>query len=286
MKVLEELRDPRGLLLAGITGGLAWAAGVPVAAALGVGAAVYGIKVVAGSVIGRGTYTRGGFSTRRLRIRSNSPEDRWLRRGSRALKKFDALRGSVRPGPVADKCEAIGRDAVNAIEAMRRLAGQVSAVGSALSNIDGHVLAGEERRLREQLRGQSSDEVRRELEKSVDSIREQLDVHNRLQGAGNALLARMESSTIGLEGLVARLAEILALTETTGGGPEGLREIDELSLELEGLRSGLVETEDLSRKALSAFEAQDNLPTESRRRLSSSRQTTKRREGDEDAEAS
>lgn len=282
MKVLDELRDPSGLLLAGITGGLAWAAGVPVAAAVGVGAAVYGIKVALGAAIGG---AGRGFSGR-LRIRSNSPEDRWLRRASRALKKFEAIRESVRPGPVADKCEAIGREAVNAIESMRRLAGQVSAVASAIGHVDGQQLSIEERRLREQLKAHPSDDVRRELEKSVESIGEQLDVHDRLQKAGNSLLARMESSTIGLEGLVARLAEILALTETAGGGPEGLKEIDELSLELEGLRSGLIETEDLSRKALSAFEAQDNLPSDSRRRLSSSRQATKRREGDEDVEAS
>ncbi|MGH9194409.1 MAG: hypothetical protein ACRD1T_01550 [Acidimicrobiia bacterium] len=282
MALSDELRDPRGLLLAGITGGLAWAAGVPVLAAAGVGAAVYGIKVAVGAALVRSGRPR---SARRLPIRSNSPEDRWLRRASRALKRFEALQGSVRPGPVAEKCEAIGREAENAIEAMVRLAGQVSAVSSALSHVDGQLLRSEEERLREELKRQYSEEIRRELEKSTESIQEQLDVHGRLQQAGSALLARMESSTIGLEGLVARLAEILALTETSGGGPEGLKQIDELSLELEGLRTGLIETEDLSRKALSAFEAQDNLPSTGRRDLSPSRQTTKR-EGDRDVEAS
>lgn len=54
MSLRDELRDPWGILVGGIAGGLGWAVGIPVAAAAGIGAAVWVVKGIAGAV------TRGG----------------------------------------------------------------------------------------------------------------------------------------------------------------------------------------------------------------------------------
>ena len=70
--------------------------------------------------------------------------------------------------------------------------------------------------------------------------------------ARDTLLARMQATALGLEGLVARLAEVLALGATTGDVDPSAAQIDELTLELEAMRSALAETEALSRKALAA----------------------------------
>jgi len=67
------------------------------------------------------------------------------------------------------------------------------------------------------------------------------------------LLARMESGALGLERLVAQLAEILALSETATSPVEGAAQLEALADELEGLRSGLAETEQLSRRTLGAY---------------------------------
>jgi hypothetical protein len=67
------------------------------------------------------------------------------------------------------------------------------------------------------------------------------------------LLARMESGTLGLERLVAQLAEILALSESATSPVEGAAQLEQLADELEGIRSGLAETERLSRRALGAY---------------------------------
>ena len=77
---------------------------------------------------------------------------------------------------------------------------------------------------------------------------------SRLRGnaAGRALPAGVQAVALGLEGLGARLAEVLALGSTAGDVDPSAAQIDELTLELEGLRAGLVETEALSRKALEA----------------------------------
>jgi hypothetical protein len=254
MRFVKELLDGRGVLLAGIVGGLAWAVGVPVELAAGVGAAVLGLKAGIGSLMGR---SRDGST---LRVRSNSEEDRWLRRAQRAVRRFEGLSSSVRPGPVAEKCAGIGLEATTTLQSLGRLAGQVSAVGSALEQINADALAREGVRIAGELKHTQNAEVTSELERSLESVQEQLDVHKRLRQAQSTLLARMESSTIGLEGLVARLAEILALTETAHPPIQDLQEIDELSDELEGLRLGLAETETLSQRVLSAVQAQDSLP--------------------------
>jgi hypothetical protein len=60
----------------------------------------------------------------------------------------------------------------------------------------------------------------------------------------------MESAVLGLEGLAARLAELLALhlsTEVPGGATA---RIGELTDDLDGLRAGLAESEELSRRVL------------------------------------
>lgn len=246
----DELRDPWALLIGAVAGGAAWAVGLPVAAAAGIGAAVWGVKAAVDALLDRG---EGSFAARLLPIRGGSPEERWLRRAERAVRSFKDLAGSVRPGPVAQKCLTVGEQARTTIEAMRRLAGQNSAVSLALRHLDGARLAAEEERLRDEVSRTPESEVRSERARSLESVRSQLAVRERLEQAGRTLLARMESGTIGLEGLVARLAEVLALSETAAAPGAETEKIDELADELEGLRSGLVETEDLSRRALSAY---------------------------------
>ncbi len=72
-------------------------------------------------------------------------------------------------------------------------------------------------------------------------------------------MTRLESSALGLERLVAQLAEVLALSESATSPVEGAKQLEALADELEGLRSGLAETEQLSRRALSAYEGEGSV---------------------------
>jgi exonuclease VII small subunit len=94
-------------------------------------------------------------------------------------------------------------------------------------------------------------DVRTELTRSLESVREQIDIARRLDRSLTQIVARIESGALGLERLVAQLAEILALSEA-GEPDRGAAGLDQLADELEGLRAGLAETEQLSRRALSA----------------------------------
>ena len=72
-----------------------------------------------------------------------------------------------------------------------------------------------------------------------------------MAGARSSVLLRMESSVLELEGVVARLVELSALA--TGTVTE-VGQLDQVEDELEGVRRGLAEAEELSRRALGAYE--------------------------------
>ncbi len=271
------------MVLGGLAAGLGWAVGLPGAAALAIGGAVFGVKVLTGGLVNR--EDRGGG--RLLRIRSGSPEERWVRRAEQAVRSFRRLGESVRSGPVAERAHGIGTEAESMLDAVRRLGGQASAVREALRRIDIGRLMREEDRLLYQLDGAENADVRAEIERSLDSVRAQHSVYSRLDDAAAKLQARIEAVVLGLEGLVARLVEILALVEAQSP-VEGAQQVNALSEELEGLRAGLVETENLSRRVLSAFEDPGTLPasTEAGQRRPRGRTIRVREKGRRDAEAS
>jgi len=53
-RLRDELKDPWGLLVGGLAGGLGWAFGIPAAAAAAIGATVWSARGVAAAVFGRG----------------------------------------------------------------------------------------------------------------------------------------------------------------------------------------------------------------------------------------
>ena len=117
-----------------------------------------------------------------------------------------------------------------------------------VGNVPHHVAASEEERLQFQCRTPTDPDIREEL--PFAGLGQRADGHRpRLQQSLITLLARLESGTLGLERLVAQLAEILALSETATSPVEGAKQLEALADELEGLRAGLAETEQLSRRA-------------------------------------
>ena len=79
----------------------------------------------------------------------------------------------------------------------------------------------------------------------------------RLHDAREMLLARMQAAVLGLEALVARMAELLALHATSDGGASlTAAKVAELTSDLEGMRDGLAEAERLSRSTLAGGQVQ------------------------------
>lgn len=251
----DELRDPWGLVVAGVAGGLAWAFAAPVVAAVAVGAGVYGAKVLTGILTGSGELDPAEASPRERRPDlprppRGTPPAYWLERAEAAVGALDALARTASSGAAGDAVRSAATDAGSTLDELLRVAAQVMAVVAAESRVDLHGLDAEAERLEHRARSAPSPEQAAELRRASAAVRDRLAVAARLDEARDTLLARMEATALGLEGLVARLAEVLALTATSGGVDTSATEIAGLADEIDGLRAGLAETEALSRRAL------------------------------------
>ncbi|MCA1712180.1 MAG: hypothetical protein LC789_11300 [Actinobacteria bacterium] len=256
MSLSDELRDPWGLVAGGVSGGMAWAlagatlaSGPAIALGVGVGAVVLGVKAVSGLLVNREPARPGLEIPRPPR---GSAAAGWLRRAEAAVRSLDEMAATTTAGPTGLAVSSAADEAGDTLTDLSRVAAQVTAVESALRRVDVHGLDAEAARLEAAAHRARTPEVEAEIRRSAAAVRDRLEVRDRLRGARETLLARMEAATLGLEGLGARLAEVLALTATTGGVDTSAAQISDLALELEGLRAGLAETEALSRRALDA----------------------------------
>ena len=136
-----------------------------------------------------------------------SPEAMWLDRAGRALTSIRELRRSARSQSISQRCAAIAIQAEASVATLRRLAYQASVVSGLARS------------------GARTD---------------------RLENTRVELQGRIEGSVLGLEGLVARLAEIVALSEAS---PD-VTSVDDLAFELDTLRAAMVETEELGRASV------------------------------------
>jgi hypothetical protein len=272
--VKEQLTEPWGLVAAGVLGGLGGAVaaalapagllvGVPVG--LAVAGVVYGIRV------GLGVLTdRGGASPRPV-IAAPPPSlptpprgsdaERWLRRAEAAVRTLHRQAEGTGDPVLRGQIGEVDDSAAGALSDLARFAGQVTLLEQTASGINTQRLRQEYNQLERGLSGLAPGPLRDERERARRAVADQLDVGRRLREAREMLLARMQSAVLGLEGLVARMAELVALHATTvGGAPLAASKVAELTNDLEGLRAGLAEAERLSRSALSGGDVPGSEP--------------------------
>ncbi|WP_426510700.1 hypothetical protein ACPPVO_08630 [Dactylosporangium sp. McL0621] len=265
MGVKEQLTEPWGLVAAGVLGGMGGAVaaaltpagllvGVPVG--LAVAGAVYGIRVVLGVLT-----DRGGSSPKPLSAAPppnlpapprGSDAERWLKRAEAAVRTLRRQAEGTGDPILRGQISEVDDSAAGALSDLARFAGQVTLIDQTASGINTQRLRQDYNQLQRGLSGLAPGPLRDERERARRAVADQLDVGQRLREAREMLLARMQSAVLGMEGLVARMAELVALHATTvGGAPLTASKVAELTNDLEGLRAGLAEAERLSRSALS-----------------------------------
>ena len=233
MNLLTDAREPFGLLLSGAAATVSLILGLPIPMAILVGISVLAVKVTADLAIAR--LASGP------RLALGAAEVEWMQRADRAVSAFRQLARSSRSEPIGQRCMVIGEQAHATLQLLRRVARQSSTVGRMLHGIDATRLTEEESRLSKERRGAESPAARREIEISLNLIGEQVAARRRLEQGRAALIARLQSGVLALEGLVTRLAEVVALGQTAGGMDGAGDRVAELADELEGLRAGLTE---------------------------------------------
>ena len=250
MAVSDEVRDPWSWVVAGFAGGMAAALSLTAPVAVGIGAAVFGIKVVTGALTRSGPPKRKKSKDRRLPVLTRTPEAAWLARAQQAQVVLDDIADSAREGPVASLVQTFGDETNEALGALQRVAGQASAVRSGMARLDTRRLAWERDRILGQQRGVSDPAMLAERDRALKAVEGQMDAYRRLDATLAMLLAKLESGTLAVEGLVARMAEVVALAETSSTASDGVHQLEVLAHELEGLRAGLVEAEAVSTRAM------------------------------------
>ncbi len=246
MRFVRELAEPWGVLLAATSAGAAWAVQLPVVAAIGVGVTV----LAARAGIAAATRAKPATETgeRALPdVEPGSAEADWLRRAEAAADGFESISGSLDTGPLAERVADMEPVVRETVDTLRRLAGRASATGKALARVDLSAVSAEKARLTKDLKT-ADDDIRGDLLQSLEAVQAQEDVHTRLSSARRKLLAQLRSGALGLDGLVARAAELSA---ATGDALLDTTTIGELSEQLEGIRRGVVETEEATRRSLS-----------------------------------
>jgi hypothetical protein len=252
----EQLTEPWGIVTAGLLGGLGGAVtaalapvaviGLPVG--LAIAGAVYGVKV------GIGVLTdRAGAPPRTPDLpepRRGGPADTWLRRARAAVLTLHRQTESPADPVLRAQIGDVDDQAAAALADLARFAGQVTLIEQTESRINVGRLRQEHGALQRGMQGLPPGQLRDERERALRAVGDQLDVARRLAQARETLLAKMQSAVLGLEGLVARMAELLALHATTEGASLTAARVSELAGDLEGMRAGLAEAEQVSRSAL------------------------------------
>ncbi len=258
----EQLSEPWGIVAAGLLGGLGGAVaaalapaglviGVPVG--LAIAGTVYGVRVGLGALTDRRPKrpARPGAANLPAPPRGSVAE-RWLRRAEAAVETLRQQTESPADAILRAQVGEVDDQAEGALDDLVRFAGQVTLIEQTASRIDQQRLQQDYGALQRGLQGLPAGMLRDERERALRAVGDQLDVARRLAEAREMLLARMQSAVLGLEGLVARMAELLALHATTEGGATlTASRVAELTGDLEGMRAGLAEAEKLSRTALS-----------------------------------
>lgn len=244
-RLRRELSDPWGLLLAGVVGGVAGVlpgAGLLIGA--GVAAAVYGVKVGAGALFAGPAQEAVPAPPAPAQ---GSAAAFWLGRAERAVRQLEEMGrgGASTPTDVATVHAADEAEAV--LTTMRRLGGQVVAITEALARAEGADLDAEASRLRQAADRFPDDES---AQRSAQAVADRMAVRDRLRRAAAALDSRLQSSALGLEGLVARVAEVRAAAATVGHLDPTVDDLAALTSEVEGLRVGLADVEQVAQRAL------------------------------------
>lgn len=250
MALGEELRDPWGWLVAGVSGGLGWAVlaaplgPAAVAVGVGIGAAVLGTKVAVGAV--RGGHDSDGRSRPEAADRLPKPprgsvQSLLLGRAQGAVERIDAL--SRAPGDrwIAGELAQVLTDSRTVLTLVAELAGRVTLLDHTVAAAAPHSLAREIEGLQAQMRQTADPSVRHEQQRALDALDAQADSVDRLLRGRDITLAKLQTAVVGLEGLAARSGEMVALGPGSLDTGQAEQIVTDLTGSLESVRAGIEE---------------------------------------------
>lgn len=251
MRRRHVLADPWASALGVGAGGIVFAATPGMALATGLGvcvaAVVYSGKVGAGALIDRnnsgartpaGAGNTGAQPSGSPRPRRGSAAEVWNGRCAKALREMHSVIATCPDGSLRDDLQSIELQTGGTTERIDKLASEVAAFDLGIERIATRDLYDKRTAL-----GVVNPDTHPEKAIAAAAVEEQIDAYERLMAARGSVLARMESTTLGIEALNAQIAELIATSNSAAAGYGSIVEIGTLQDDLEAIRAGLTESE-------------------------------------------
>ena len=250
MSVSDELKDPWGWLVAGISGGLGWAV---LAAPLGPAAVVVGAgigAIVLGSKVTLGSMRHQEKEQRRDRLPEaprQSVQGQFVRRAQTAAQQIHALADRPADPGLRAEVSQVDEQAGTVVEALRELAGRVTLVDQTLAGANPVAVQQEAARIASLVQAETDPQMRAEQQRALDAVNGQAQSLARLARLRDRLLARAQTAAVDLESLAARTSELVAVGTSAYDGDPASQILADLTMSLESVRTGLAEAEEVSR---------------------------------------
>jgi hypothetical protein len=253
MSVRQELRDPWGWLVAGVSGGVGWAVlatplgPAAIAVGAGIGAVVLGTKVALGAARG------GSEGAAAARDHGDRPRDRLPEaprgtiqadlqdRSRAAVERMNDLAGRPSDPWLAGEVQSVLSESRPVVLSVREMAGRVTILDNSIAAARPEALAREIADLQRRFARTTDASVRAEQERTLAALDSQADSVDRLLRRRDTLLAQMQAATVGLEGLAARTGELVALGPASHDTDEATRIVADLTSSLDAVRAGVDE---------------------------------------------
>lgn len=229
----EAMVSPSALLLAGGGAAVGLVAGLPVAAAVGLGAVAWGVRVAASAA-------RRPARPQRPDLRSlHEPWRGFVAGALQAQDRFQANLATMDAGPLRDRMAVIGERIRAGVEESWRIARRGDQIERAVAGLD---VDGSRQELAQlQQSGDTSEAAGR----TAEALQAQLASFDRMEGVVRDARDRLRVMDARLDELVARAVEVSLAAGDAGTAPLDpllAGDVDGLVQEMESLRLALEET--------------------------------------------
>jgi hypothetical protein len=232
--VARAMMSPLGMVLFGVGGAAAILAGLPVVAALGVGAVAWAGRV--GAAVPR--------NPKRDRVEPFVLADPWRKyvvSAQEAKQRFDRVVSDMQAGPLRDRLQELAGRLADGIDESWRIAKRGNEISNALTRLDTVQAQTELAELRVQIGSRPSGMAQPTAAeaRTIQALEAQLQSEMRLQATADDARSRLRLLDARFDELVARAVEV-----SVGTGDTSVlgNDVDALVSELESLRIALDET--------------------------------------------
>lgn len=230
--------SPSAIVLAGAGMAGAILGGLPIAAAAGIGAAVWAARVALG--IPRGP--------KREKVNPSAVQDPWRTMVQEALsarQRFDSTVARMRPGPLRERLGSVGDRIADGVQECWRIACQGNNLQTAYWQLDVKSIQMDLAQLQGERKAAHGDnDHTASLDRAIEAVKSQLVSAERIRSVAEDASDRLRVLDAQLDEAVARAVELSVQADDVGDISPLTNDVDSLVGELESLRQGLEETHD------------------------------------------